>query len=118
MLLHVELKEPTFNPFGSMGAAKPWTIAQRLKYAKLPTLGKIRFIPRKNYKPNEPLHKGPNNGYLDNFDNEWVKGPSRTAGQEFEWDVQLSKLGTKQLGWASRDDKHLNVSLDGKITHK
>ena len=64
-----------------MGAAKPQTIAQRLKYAKLPTLGKIRFIPRKNYKPNEPLHKGPNNGYLDNFDNEWVKGPSRTAGK-------------------------------------
>ena len=114
----IELKEPTFNPHGSLGSAKPWTIAQRLKYAKLPTTGKIRFVPRKRYKPNDPLERGPNNGYVDNFDNEWVKGPSRTAGQEFEWDVQLSKLGNKQLGWASRDGKHLNVSLDGKITHK
>ncbi|HGG7784212.1 TPA: polymorphic toxin type 17 domain-containing protein, partial [Neisseria meningitidis] len=22
------------------------------------------------------------------------------------------------LGWASRDGKHLNISIDGKITHK
>ena len=114
----IELKEPIFNPHGSMGAAKPWTIAQRLKYAKLPTTGKIRFIPRIGYTPSDPLPRGPNNGYLDKFKNEWVKGPSRTVGQEFEWDVQLSKLGAKQLGWASRDGKHLNVSLDGKITHK
>ena len=28
------------------------------------------------------------------------------------------KLRIKQLGWASRDGKHINVSLDGKITHK
>ncbi|WP_392562170.1 polymorphic toxin type 17 domain-containing protein [Orbus sturtevantii] len=114
----IELKEPTFNPHGSMGAAKPWTIAQRLKYAKLPTTGKIRFVPSQSYHPNQPLPKGNSNGYLDKFLNEWVKGPSRTVGQEFEWDVQLSKLGEKQLGWASRDGKHLNVSLDGKITHK
>ena len=114
----VELKEPTFNPFGSMGAAKPWTIAQRLKYAQLPTTGKIRFIPQNSNYPNPPILKGNNHGYIDKFFNEWVKGPSRTAGQEFEWDVQLSKIGKKQLGWASRDGKHLNVSLDGKITHK
>ncbi|HFC8224401.1 TPA: polymorphic toxin type 17 domain-containing protein, partial [Neisseria meningitidis] len=24
----------------------------------------------------------------------------------------------EQLGWASRDGKHLNISIDGKITHK
>ena len=45
-----------------------------------------------------------NNGYLVKFHN--------------EWDVQLSKLGNKQLGWASWDDRYLNISLDGKITHK
>jgi hypothetical protein len=32
-------------------------------------------------------------------------GPSRTAGQPFEWDVQLP------------DGRHLNVSLHGEITH-
>ncbi|WP_420493130.1 polymorphic toxin type 17 domain-containing protein [Serratia marcescens] len=64
------------------------------------------------------MEKGPNKGYMDRFDNEWTKGPSRTKGQPFEWDVQLSDKGKAQLGWASRDGKHLNVSLDGKITHK
>jgi hypothetical protein len=38
--------------------------------------------------------------------------------QQVEWDVQLSKTGNTQLGWASRDGSHLNVSLDGEITHK
>ncbi|WP_217990190.1 polymorphic toxin type 17 domain-containing protein [Pseudomonas indica] len=32
--------------------------------------------------------------------------------------MQLSKQGRSQLGWATRDGSHLNVSLDGKITHK
>lgn len=69
---------------------------------------------------NQQTHyqEGPNKGYIDKFGNEWTKGPSRTKGQEFEWDVQLSPTGKAQLGWASRDGKHLNVSLDGKITHK
>lgn len=66
----------------------------------------------------EPLPRGPNKGYLDRFDNEWVKGPSRTQNEAFEWDVQLSSLGQKQLGWLSRDESHLNVSLDGRITHR
>jgi len=65
-----------------------------------------------------PLERGPNNGYLDKFGNEWVSGPSRTRDQPFEWDVQLSSLGKAKLGWASRDGKHINVSLDGKITHR
>ncbi|MFI6618878.1 polymorphic toxin type 17 domain-containing protein [Streptomyces sp. NPDC050528] len=32
--------------------------------------------------------------------------------------MQLSKLGRAKLGWLSRDGSHLNVSLDGEITHK
>jgi len=56
-------------------------------------------------------------GYVDKFGNVWQKGPSRTAGQHFEWDVQLSDRGRSMLGHLSRDGKHLNVSLDGKITH-
>ena len=64
------------------------------------------------------FQKSINNGYVDKFKNEWVKGSSNTAEKKFEWDVQLSELGSKQLGWASRDGKYLNVSLDGKITHK
>lgn len=46
------------------------------------------------------------------------QGPVAHRGQPFEWDVQLSKKGKAQLGWLSRDGSHLNVSLDGEITHK
>ena len=110
--------EPPFNPGGTAGGAQSWSTKGRIKYVELPTQGKIRFVPDGNYSPSNPLPKGPNNGYLDKFGNEWVKGPSRTAGQAFEWDVQLSPKGKAQLGWATRDGSHLNVSLDGKITHK
>ncbi|WP_348984752.1 MULTISPECIES: polymorphic toxin type 17 domain-containing protein [Enterobacter] len=112
------VEEPPFNPSGTAGAAQPWSTKGRIKYVELRTQGKIRFVPDSNYSPSNPLPRGPNNGYLDKFGNEWVKGPSRTAGQAFEWDVQLSPKGKAQLGWATRDGSHLNVSLDGRITHK
>lgn len=92
-----------FDP-RSVGAAKIWdSVKGRLKAAELPTSGKIRFVPKNGYDPANPLAKGPNGGYIDRFGNEWVKGPSRTQGQSFEWDVQLSRTGKKQLGWATRD---------------
>jgi hypothetical protein len=110
--------EPAFNPAGTAGSAQAWTNKARIKYVELPVSGKIRYVPPENYNPSNPLPRGPNNGYLDKFGNEWTKGPSRTVGQEFEWDVQLSRQGKSQLGWATRDGSHLNISLDGKITHK
>jgi hypothetical protein len=98
-------------------SAIPWTIKKRLKIAGLPTSGKIRFVPPKGYNPTNPLRKGPRGGWIDRFGNEWVKGPSRTLGQPFEWDVQLSQRGLAQLGWATKGHQYLNVSLNGKITH-
>ncbi|MCA9796664.1 MAG: adhesin, partial [Candidatus Eremiobacteraeota bacterium] len=58
-----------------------------------------------------------NGGYLDAYGNEWKKGPSRTDGQHFEWDVVPR---SKDSGFASfsRDGSHVNVSLDGSITHR
>lgn len=94
------------------------TTKSRLKDQQLPTEGKIRFVPDSQYFPSMPLAKGPNNGFYDRFDNEWVKGPSRTEGEPFEWDVQLSETGKAQLGHLSGDGKHINVSLKGRITHK
>ncbi len=111
-------EEPPFNPSGTGGAAQPWSTKGRTKYVQLPNQGKIRYVPPEGYSASQPLPRGPNNGYIDKFGNEWVKGPSRTAGQAFEWDVQLSRTGKAQLGWATRDGSHLNISLDGKITHK
>jgi hypothetical protein len=58
------------------------------------------------------------NGYVDRFGNVWQKGPSRTPGEPFEWDVQLSNTGKSQIGEATRDKSHTNVSMNGKITHK
>jgi len=59
-----------------------------------------------------------NGGYIDKFGNVWKKGPSRTKGQDFEWDVQLSDTGRTKIGWATRDGSHANVDLNGRITHK
>jgi hypothetical protein len=93
-----------------------------IKKHKLPTRGKIRYIPPKKCHISEGLPRqaveGGKKGFLDRFGNVWKKGESRTDGQHFEWDVQLSKQGQQQLGWMSRDGKHINVSLDGRITHK
>lgn len=101
----------------------PWSIRSRLKAAGpgtemgLPSSGKIRFVPDRGYNPATPLPRGPQNGYVDRFGNEWVVGPSRTAGHPFEWDVQLSLRGRQQLGWLSGDNRHLNVSPFGEVTH-
>ncbi|MDB6096168.1 MAG: putative MafB-related protein, partial [Francisellaceae bacterium] len=114
----VNIMERNKHNAGNEKQAIEWSSKGRLKAAQLPVEGRIRFVPRDDYHPSMPLHKGENGGYIDKFGNEWKKGPSRTVGQEFEWDVQLSKLGRKHLGWASRDGKHVNVSLDGHITHK
>ncbi|WP_432168467.1 polymorphic toxin type 17 domain-containing protein [Streptomyces sp. bgisy031] len=89
-----------------------------LKDAQLPHSGRIRFVPPENVSVNAGLPRGTRKGYIDRFGNEWIKGPSRTAAQPFEWDVQLSKTGRAKLGWLSRDGSHLNVSFDGEITHK
>ncbi len=86
------------------------------KKEKLPTKGKIRYVPPKGV--GDKLPQAPGEGYIDKFDNVWVKGKSRTLGEPFEWDVQLSRRGQHKLGWLSRDNSHINVSLDGRITHK
>jgi hypothetical protein len=111
-----ELADAPFAP-GSIGAGKVWSVKGRLKAAQLPIEGKIRYVPPEYYKASNTLPKGERNGYLDRFQNEWTKGPSRTVGEPFEWDVQLSSLGKNKLGWASRDGRHVNISLKGRITH-
>jgi hypothetical protein len=111
---------------GSCGRTKvssdvPKTKKGKIKEQKLPTEGKIRYVPPKNWKPSQdlPTQKvGNRNGFVDKFDNVWVQGPSRTRGQTFEWDVQLSKKGQEQIGWLTRDGSHANVSWDVRITHK
>ena len=85
-----------------------------IKKAGLPTVGKIRFVSDSRGK----LKRTSEGGYIDKYNNVWVKGPSRTRDEAFEWDVQLSREGESSLGWASRDGKHVNVSLKGRITHE
>ena len=64
-----------------------------------------------------PLSEVENNIYVNKFKNEWVNEKSGTADENFDRNVQLSQASQKQLGWLSRDNKHINVSLAGKITH-
>ena len=93
-----------------------------LKEAELPRKGRMRFIPSKNDLLRGKLSTqkvGKKTGYVDKFGNVWIKGPTRTNGEEFEWDVQLTKTRGelfKRSGLSS-DGKHLNVSLQGRITH-
>ncbi|MFF3413039.1 polymorphic toxin type 17 domain-containing protein, partial [Streptomyces sp. NPDC002742] len=89
-----------------------------IKKAQLPFRGRIRYVPPSGTSVSAGLPRAPRGGFIDKFGNTWVKGPSRTPGEPFEWDVQLSRQGKAQLGWASRDGSHLNVSLNGRITHK
>lgn len=93
-----------------------------IKKEGLPNKGKLRYVPPKKFHASEglPTVAMPNGrpGFKDRFGNIWVQGDSRTKGQAFEWDVQLSKQGIQQVGWMTRDNTHLNVSLDGRVTHK
>jgi hypothetical protein len=94
----VDPTPPTQSVFapGSAGAAKVWAKTARLKDAQLPNQGHIRFVPPRNWDGSTPIPRGPNKGFLDRFGNEWTRGPSRTQGQAFEWDVQLSPTGRSQ----------------------
>ncbi len=93
-----------------------------IKKEGLPTKGKLRYVPPKKFHianglPEKRLPDG-GTGFIDRFGNVWVQGESRTKGHAHEWDVQLSKQGIQQVGWMTRDNTHLNVSLDGRVTHK
>ena len=110
--------DQSLHPPGTMSAGRGWTKTARLKDAQLPDSGRIRYVPPTNWDGTTPIPRGPNRGYLDRFGNEWTRGPSRTEGQAFEWDVQLSRTGREQIGWTTRDGSHANVSLDGRITHR
>lgn len=98
------------------------SIKHLIKQEGLPCRGKLRYVPPKKLhsfdrRPHEKLANG-DIGFIDRFGNVWTKGRSITRGQPHEWDVQLSKQGISQVGWMTRDNSHLNVSLDGKVTHK
>jgi len=41
----------------------------------------------------------------------------RSSWSSFRVGLHLSRTGKEQLGKFSKDGKHINVSLDGKITH-
>ncbi|GAA2811529.1 polymorphic toxin type 17 domain-containing protein [Kitasatospora sp. CM 4170] len=97
-------------------AVCPITKKAAIKAAGLPTRGKIRYVPPGHWQPHQPLPTGRVNGQkgiLDRHGNAWTKGPSRTKGEPYEWDVQL-KRHRKYFG---KMVNHLNVSLKGKITH-
>ena len=92
------------NSSGLANAAKPSRRSHFRKW-QLPTEGKVRYIPPRNWHPDNALPRGPNAGFMDRFGNEWVRGPSRTRGEPFEWDVQRP------------DGTHWNISLRGRVTH-
>lgn len=94
-----------------------WTKAARLRAAGsgigLPQKeGYLRFVPPENWRPERALPRGPAGGYLDRHGNEWL--PDLQKG---EWDVQLGRVGQRQLGHLSKNGRYLNVTPDGRISH-
>jgi hypothetical protein len=100
---------------GAGGAPSTSTLG-KLKQARLPTEGDFQFRPRRDWNPSNRISwDKEKRGFVDRSKNVWRKGPSRTPGQPFEWDVQLAPGSSwKEF---SRDGKHLNVTLDGRLSH-
>src|SRR5437016_1357955 len=88
-----------------MAAAQQPSVEEVLRRLNLPTGGEFPFIPPRRWHPTEPLHGPSTGGYYDRQGRLWQKGRSVTAGQYFEWDVQLPEGG------------HVNVDWSGRVTH-
>jgi hypothetical protein len=83
-----------------------------------------RFIPQQGYTADQRLQKGPGGGFIDRFGNEWIQGPAHgraaSDGDEFEWDVQLSKKGFNIWGERAKTNRGkawINVTKDGFLSH-
>ena len=101
---------------GAEAAYKNSKFLAKSENLTLPTKGPVPFVPPSRWDINRPA-KGPNGGFIDDFGNEWVKGKSRTAGEHHEWDI-IPKNTRSGIANFSRDGSHVNVSLEGIITHK
>lgn len=93
-----------------------------LQKAQLPLSGELPFTPPERWNGTllELKSSEIKGGYRDAHGCVWTRGPSRTAGQPFEWDVQINVKGaspTESMKAFSKDGAHINVSLDGKVTH-
>jgi hypothetical protein len=86
-----------------------------LKDLGLPVKGKVRFVPPRN-AATEGLRRVPGGGLVDRFGNVWRRPRGQIIGER-HWDVQLSHIGRRHFGWASRSGNHINVSPDGRIVH-
>lgn len=86
------------------------------KKYKLPTSGSITFVPPKKWDSTNPLKTSDKNGFIDAYGNEWRKGNSRTKGEHIEWDV-IPKNKNSGIANLSRDGSHVNVSLEGRVSH-
>jgi hypothetical protein len=65
--------------------------SQVLRDHNLPTGGGFPFVPPKHWRPNQPLRKNSKGEYIDSKAQRWRKGPSRTEGQGWEWDVPAAQ---------------------------
>ena len=124
-----ERSKENWNQYGnqSNGEKKNCpSISGRLKAAGLPTRGTYRFIPEEEYSLCNPLRIGSRGGYMDRFQNEWIKGPYHGDPKlscGYEWGVQLSSRGENK--WNIRNGAssaqggghYINVRPDGMKSH-
>ena len=65
---------PDGNEKKSRAQKRQEKIDSILQDKKLPTEGEVKFEPPKKWNPSEPLPRGDQNGFMDRFGREWVKG--------------------------------------------
>jgi hypothetical protein len=94
-------------------------VVKSIEYTKagLPTQGKMRYIPPKNWKGGTELPRTKTGGYIDKFGNAWEAGTTRTKVENIEWDVQPGKNMSPYLKPYSHGGTHINVSKKGKIIY-
>jgi len=110
--------EPPFDPKGTVGAARLWTVARRLEHAGLPAEGPYAFRPGKRYHPSQPLRRGDRGWFLDEYGNEWVKSwKLGSTGGEWHWDVIFGRRPPAHFRAVSKSGLHINVTPDGRIDH-
>ena len=95
------------QPQNNEGAAQHEDDPQKrvLREHHLPIEGAFPYVPPKNWRPHQPPRKNSKGEYLDIKGRRWRKGPPRTEGETWEWDVQLP------------NGEHLNIDWGGNITH-
>lgn len=82
----------------------------------LPNKGNIRYVPPKLYLEIYPLAIGPHGGFIDRFNNEWIREIDSRKG--FLWRILLSIQGQIKFNKYTNNCKHIIVTQNGTLAEE